>query len=175
MNIREFDITAQMIGGIDVSVSLRTGPMCPRNQEAYSKHVIPHTCSSCDCVERGYSSITSGGKSVTGCIERMRTRLKFEGMATYKGNDSIIAGSPKRSNMPQLAHLPSVDPRRNGQDSSCSSSSDLLGSDDPISIPSLAKHLKVPQPKDLFRKRRSPATELTKKKNAFGSISSEEG
>ena len=46
MNLRELDIAAQIIGGVDVSFSLPTAPLFPRHQDAYASHVSPHTCSS---------------------------------------------------------------------------------------------------------------------------------
>ena len=174
MNIREIDSIAQMIGGVEVSVSLHTVPLRTRHREAYAIHVTAHISPIHDCIERGYSSITSEGKSVMERIDHWGTRLEFEGYATQKGDDSICVGSSKRSTMPQVIHSPSVDHKRKGLISTGSSSTDLIDSGDPGVIPSLTKHLQVSQPNDLFRNRRSAPIEHRQKSNIFGSSSSEE-
>ena len=43
MNIGDFDSVAQLIGGVEVSVSLPTVFMCPRHQGVYTKHALSHT------------------------------------------------------------------------------------------------------------------------------------
>ena len=61
MNIREFDSIAQVIGGVEVSVSLPTVPICPRHRDSYASHVSAHTCSAPDGVEQGHRNTKEGG------------------------------------------------------------------------------------------------------------------
>ena len=168
---------AHMIGGFDVAVSLPTFPLCPRRQEAYTSHGASHICPPPDCIELGYRNIDEAGKHVTECIDHMGTRLKFEGQnhsPHQNGDDSVSVVSSKHPNMPQLVRLPGRKMRF--RTSSGSSSSDLMGSEDPGLIARLTKHLQVSQQNALFQRRR-PLQDAPRKssRDSIGPSSSEDG
>ena len=108
MDIREFDIVAQRIGGVGISVSLPMAHLRSRHQEAYPAHVTSHKRPNHDCIERGYSIINAEGKSVMERMGHTRTRLQFEGRSNpirQKSDDSLSVSSSKRPGVPQLGHF----------------------------------------------------------------------
>ena len=150
INISGFGCVAQLIGGVEVSGSPHSIYAPSTSRSVYKTRDLPNN----DCLGRVFGSVASDWETAAGRIEHMRARLKFEGMAQYKGNCTISTGSPMRSDTPRLTHFPSLGPKRNERSSSCVSSSDVVYSGDTLAIPSLTKHMKVNRPNGMFPKRR---------------------
>ena len=90
MNIREFGSIAQIICGLDVSVSLPSVTLCSLRKAAYTDHVSPHTCYMMDCIDIGYRNVNEDGKVSAERINNMRTRLEFDGKILIARNWRMV-------------------------------------------------------------------------------------
>ena len=170
-NVSEFDSVARFINGHEVSVSLPGVSLCRTHQRAYLDHVEENTCSTLDCMDRGYLNCDGRDQPVVECMQHMKLRIKSEGVgkgALYAEDDNISIASSRKKHSKKTRSSKKIT-----RVSSKSESSEL--EDDDHDIPSLTKQLNDVRPGDLFSQRRKSADSVDNGLWQTSRSSSEEG